>query len=184
MTDRAATLVARTSSVEQTKALAAAVAELARPGDLLLLAGDLGAGKTAFAQGFGAGLGVTEPITSPTFTLAQQYAGRLPMHHLDVYRLDQMAEVLDLGLAELLDDGGVVLIEWGDAILPALPSDFLEVRLTFGEGDDDRQLALRRVGPSWGARARLLAAALEPFGASPDGPGAGPQGGEPGVPPC
>lgn len=167
MTDRAATLVASTSSAEQTKALAGAVAELARPGDLLLLAGDLGAGKTAFAQGFGAGLGVTEPITSPTFTLAQQYAGRLPMHHLDVYRLDQMAEVLDLGLAELLDDGGVVLIEWGDAILPALPTDYLEVRLTFGEGDDDRQLALRRVGPSWGARSRLLAAALAPFDGAP-----------------
>lgn len=175
MTDRAATLVAHTASAEQTKALAAAVAELARPGDLLLLAGDLGAGKTAFAQGFGAGLGVTEPITSPTFTLAQQYAGRLPVHHLDVYRLDQMAEVLDLGLAELLDDGGVVLIEWGDAILPALPTDFLEVRLTFGEADDDRRLALRRVGPSWGARARLLAAALAPFDSEPGEPAGWPE---------
>jgi tRNA threonylcarbamoyladenosine biosynthesis protein TsaE len=163
VSERAATLVARTGSVDQTRALAGAVAGLARPGDLLLLAGDLGAGKTAFAQGFGAGLGVTEPITSPTFTLAQQYQGRLRMHHLDVYRLEQMTEVLDLGLAELLDDGGVVLIEWGDAILPALPTDYLEVRLTFGEGDDDRRLVLRRVGPSWGARERTLAEAVAPY---------------------
>jgi tRNA threonylcarbamoyladenosine biosynthesis protein TsaE len=163
VSERAATLVACTTSVDQTRALAGAVASLARPGDLLLLAGDLGAGKTAFAQGFGTGLGVTEPITSPTFTLAQQYDGRLRMHHLDVYRLEQMAEVLDLGLAELLDDGGVVLIEWGDAILPALPTDYLEVRLTFGTGDDDRRLALRRVGPSWGARDRVLADAVAPF---------------------
>jgi tRNA threonylcarbamoyladenosine biosynthesis protein TsaE len=163
VSERAVTLVARTTSVDQTRALAGAVASLARPGDLLLLAGDLGAGKTAFAQGFGAGLGVTEPITSPTFTLAQQYDGRLRMHHLDVYRLEQMAEVLDLGLAELLDDGGVVLIEWGDAILPALPTDYLEVRLTFGAGDDERQLALRRVGPSWAARDRALAGAVAPY---------------------
>ena len=163
MNERAVTLVARTTSVHETRALAGAVATLARPGDLLLLAGDLGAGKTAFAQGFGAGLGVTEPITSPTFTLAQQYDGRLRMHHLDVYRLEQMSEVLDLGLAELLDDGGVVLIEWGDAILPALPTDYLEVRLTFGVGDDERRLALRRVGPSWAARDRALADALAPY---------------------
>jgi tRNA threonylcarbamoyladenosine biosynthesis protein TsaE len=163
MSERAATLVARTTSVDETRALAGAIATLARPGDLLLLAGDLGAGKTAFAQGFGTGLGVTEPITSPTFTLAQQYDGRLRMHHLDVYRLEHMAEVLDLGLAELLDDGGVVLIEWGDAILPALPTDYLEVRLTFGAGDDERRLALRRVGPSWGARDRVLADAVAAY---------------------
>jgi tRNA threonylcarbamoyladenosine biosynthesis protein TsaE len=128
------TLLARTSSVDETRALARALAELAQPGDLFVLAGDLGAGKTAFVQGFGAGLGVTEPITSPTFTLAQQYQGRLVVHHLDVYRLDQLGEVAELGLSELLDDRGVVLIEWGDAILPVLPNDYLEVRLTFGDG--------------------------------------------------
>lgn len=170
MIERAA-LAARTRSADQTKALAATLAELVRPGDLLLLAGDLGAGKTAFAQGFGAGLGVTEPITSPTFTLAQQYDGRLRMHHLDVYRLDQMAEVAELGLAELLDDGGVVLIEWGDAILPVLPTDYLEVRLTFGADDDERHLALQRVGPSWSARGRAVAAAVAPYA-------------DPGVDPC
>jgi tRNA threonylcarbamoyladenosine biosynthesis protein TsaE len=163
VSQRAPALVARTSSVDQTRALARDLSALAQPGDLLLLAGDLGAGKTAFAQGFGAGLGVTEPITSPTFTLAQQYEGRLRMHHLDVYRIDQMAEVLDLGLAELLDDKGVVLIEWGDAILPVLPKDYLEVRLTFGDGDDERRVALKRVGPSWRARDRDLATLIAPY---------------------
>ena len=158
-------LVALTRSVDETRGLAAALADLARPGDLVLLAGDLGAGKTAFAQGFGRGLGVTEQITSPTFTLAQQYEGRLRLHHLDVYRLDQLAEVAGLGLAELLDDGGAVLIEWGDSILPALPADYLEVRLTFGDGDDDRRVALRSVGPSWAGRTRVLSEAVEPYAA-------------------
>ena len=120
----------------------------------LLLAGELGAGKTAFAQGFGVALGVTEPITSPTFMLARDYEdGRLPLHHLDVYRLEQMSEVYDLGLPEMLDEGGVTLIEWGDAIMPSLPADFLEVRLTFGDGrrrSHDRRA--RRSGRSWSAR--------------------------------
>ncbi|HET8620846.1 MAG TPA: tRNA (adenosine(37)-N6)-threonylcarbamoyltransferase complex ATPase subunit type 1 TsaE [Acidimicrobiales bacterium] len=164
----AAALTARTGSVDETQALAAAVGGLARPGDLIVLAGDLGAGKTAFTQGFGRALDVTEPITSPTFTLAQQYEGRLTVHHLDVYRLDQLSEVADLGLSELLDDGGVVLVEWGDAILPVLPSDYLEVRLTFGAGDDDRHVRLRSVGPSWARRQVSLLHAVAPWGDAPD----------------
>ena len=91
-------VVATTSSASATADLAAALAELAQPGDLLLLAGDLGAGKTAFCQGFGRGLGVDEQITSPTFTLVQSYTGRLDLYHLDVYRLEQLDEVVDLGL--------------------------------------------------------------------------------------
>ncbi len=154
---------ARTSSVEETRQLGAALAPLARPGDVIVLAGDLGAGKTAFVQGFGRGLGVAERITSPTFTLVHVYEGALPVHHLDVYRLDQLGEALDLGLAEMLDEGGVVLVEWGDAILPVLPHDLLEVQLTFGAGDDDRDLTLRAVGESWSARSDGLAACLDPW---------------------
>lgn len=157
-------LPATTSSVDETRDLGAALSSLARPGDLLVLAGDLGAGKTALVQGFGKGLGVEQRITSPTFTLVHVYDdGRLPVHHLDVYRLDQLSEALDLGLAEMLDDGGVVLIEWGDAITPVLPHDYLEVRLTFGEGDDDRLLAIRTVGPRWAGRAAQLADVLAPW---------------------
>jgi tRNA threonylcarbamoyladenosine biosynthesis protein TsaE len=156
-------LSAATSSVTQTRELAAAVAELARAGDLILLVGDLGAGKTAFVQGFGAALGVTDPITSPTFTLARQYRGRLELNHLDVYRLDQVEEVLDLGLQELLDGPSTTLVEWGDTILPALPADYLEVKLTYGDGDDDRVLQMRPVGARWGARSRALGAAIGPW---------------------
>ncbi|MGY6502779.1 MAG: tRNA (adenosine(37)-N6)-threonylcarbamoyltransferase complex ATPase subunit type 1 TsaE [Acidimicrobiales bacterium] len=157
-------MLLRTTSADETHALASAISELTQGSDLIVLAGDLGAGKTAFAQGFGRGLGIDEPITSPTFTLARQYEGRLRLHHLDVYRFDATTEVLDVGLAELLDDdGAVTLIEWGDAILGALPADFLEVRLTLGEGDDDRDITLRIVGGRWSARQRALATALRPW---------------------
>ena len=155
---------ARTKSVDETKEIGAALAELARAGDLVLLAGDLGAGKTAFAQGFGRGLGVDEPITSPTFTLAREYQGsRLRLHHLDAYRMEALEEVLDVGLPELLDDEAVVLIEWGDVIVPAVPADYLEVRLTLGEGDDDRVIDFSWVGPSWSTRARALATVVAPW---------------------
>jgi tRNA threonylcarbamoyladenosine biosynthesis protein TsaE len=155
----------RTGGVDQTRALGAAIASLARPGDLLLLAGDLGAGKTAFAQGFARGLGITERVVSPTFTLARDYHGpSLTLHHLDVYRLDHLQEALDLGLAELIDDdGGVTLIEWGDVVIPALPADFLEIRLAYGFGDDDRLLSMRPVGNRWSARRHALDEVLTPW---------------------
>ena len=156
-------LVATTDAVEATRRLAAAVAELARPGDVVVLAGDLGAGKTAFTQGFGAALGVDEPITSPTFTLVNRYEGRLVLHHLDVYRLGRLEEVVDLGLAEFLDEDGVVLVEWGDTIAPILPADALEIRIALGDGDDDRRIEFTAVGDRWGVRSRALATALGPW---------------------
>ena len=151
---------AATKSVEDTRALAAAVAGLAEPGDLIVLAGDLGTGKTAFAQGFAQGLGVDEPVTSPAFVLVRTYEGRLPMVHIDVYRLDHMQELVDLGISELLDEGAVTLVEWGDAVTPALPADFLEVRLEAAEAPDDRILSIRSVGPAWPPRAEALRRAL------------------------
>ena len=154
---------AATKSVDDTRALAAEVAALAAPGDLVVLAGDLGTGKTAFAQGFARGLGVDEPVTSPAFILVRTYEGRLPLIHLDVYRLEQMQELVDLGIAELLDEGGVTLVEWGDAVTPGLPSDFLEVRLEAGDGPDDRLLTVRSVGRSWPPRAQALRLALAPW---------------------
>lgn len=158
------TIRLRTDAVEATRALAQAISELVQGGDLLVLSGDLGAGKTAFTQGFGLGLGIDDQITSPTFTLARQYEGRLRLHHLDVYRFDATSEVLDVGLAELLDDDdAVTVIEWGDAILPTLPHDFLEVTFTLGEGDDDRLITLRLVGNRWAARQRAVASAVAPW---------------------
>lgn len=150
----------RTRSETATAELAAALSHLVMPGDLILLAGDLGAGKTVFAKGFGAALGVVGPITSPTFTLVREYRGRIGMYHLDVYRLGQLDEVEDLGLAELLDDDAVTLIEWGDVISPVLHPDYLEVRIERVDGDDvdenHRELELRCVGTRWSARRRVL----------------------------
>jgi tRNA threonylcarbamoyladenosine biosynthesis protein TsaE len=154
-------IVAATKSPDDTRELAAAVAGLARPGDVLLLAGELGTGKTVFAQGFGRGLGVEEQVTSPTFTLVRTYRGRLTLVHADVYRLDHLQEVVDLALPELLDEGGVALIEWGDVAAAALAPDFLEVCLEPGAGDDDRLVTLRAVGPSWPSRLRPLTVSLD-----------------------
>ena len=159
--DRRGRITARSTSVDETRALAGAVATLVRPGDVIVLAGDLGAGKTAFAQGFAAARGVAEQVTSPTFVIARSYEGRFRLNHLDVYRLDDLQEAEDVGLAELVDDGAVTLIEWGDQITPLLPTDHLEVRLTFGDLDDDRTLVVRHNGRAWSARAAALAAALE-----------------------
>jgi tRNA threonylcarbamoyladenosine biosynthesis protein TsaE len=150
-------LVVRTDRLEATQAVGEALADLVQPGDLVLLSGEMGAGKTALTQGLGRGLGVTDRITSPTFTIAHEYAGRLTVHHLDVYRLEHLNEALDVGLSEILDDGSLVVIEWGDAIVPVLPRDFLEVRLAFGARDDDRELRFRLVGQRWVARERALA---------------------------
>lgn len=160
-------MLARTTSAADTRAFAGALADLVRPGDVLLLSGEMGAGKTAFTQGLGAALGVAERITSPTFTIAQTYEGRVTIHHLDVYRLEHLREALDVGLAEMVDDGAVVVIEWGDAVVPVLPADFLEIRITFAPLDDDpasgdlRTWQLRPVGARWRARADGLRATLE-----------------------
>ena len=105
------------SSLADTHAIAAVLAGLARTGDIVLLSGEMGAGKTAFAQGFGRALGVTEPITSPTFTLVHSYPiGGLTLHHADLYRLERTDEIADLALEELAEFKGIVLVEWGEAL--------------------------------------------------------------------
>ena len=153
-------IVCETASVDETRSVAAAVASLATNGDLLVLVGDLGAGTTHFTQGFARALDVTDRVTSPTFTLANRYEGRLVVNHLDAYRVEQLAEAEDLALPELLEDG-VTLIEWGDLILPALPTDLLEVRITLGEADDDRRIEITPIGLAWQERFARLADALQ-----------------------
>lgn len=161
---------ATTKSADDTRELAAAIAGVVKTGDVILLAGDLGAGKTTFTQGFGRALGVTEPITSPTFTLMNHYAARddLTVIHADVYRLDHLQEIVDLGLNELVDERAVALVEWGDVAEPVLPKDFLEIRIAYSatdaDTDDTRTFELRPVGPSWSARARALAEAVARWG--------------------
>lgn len=157
-------LRARTASARETRELAAAVAGIARRGDIFVLAGDLGTGKTMWVKGFAVGLGVTEPVTSPTFTLVRPYQGTsLALLHADIYRLDRLSEVVDLGLVEQLDDRAVACIEWGDLAEPALPADFLEIRLEPGDTDDERALTFRAVGARWAARLDDLRAVLGPW---------------------
>jgi tRNA threonylcarbamoyladenosine biosynthesis protein TsaE len=155
-------ILAHTSSPDATRALAAALATLLRPGDLVLLAGDLGAGKTAFVQGAAGGLGVGGPVVSPTFTLVREYGGRVPVVHMDVYRLDRVQDVIDLGFDEYLDARSVVLIEWGDVIQGLLPESWLGVRLSLDDQDEMRRTVdIAGTGPSWTARWELLERAVE-----------------------
>jgi tRNA threonylcarbamoyladenosine biosynthesis protein TsaE len=132
---------------DATRALAARLASVARPGDLLCLWGDLGAGKTQFAKGFGAGLGVTDTINSPTFVLMAEYAGRLPMFHIDLYRLDDARDALGGGLLDERQAAGVTLVEWPDRMRDLLPDNRLDVVIG-GVGDDPRTIHLAAVGPS------------------------------------
>ena len=181
-------LLLRVDDLAGTHAVAAAIAGLVRPGDIIVLAGEMGAGKTAFAQGFGRALGITEPITSPTFTLVHSYPGpgKLTLHHADLYRLDRSAELDDLALHELAAFGGVVLVEWGDVVAGSL-GDHLEVRLSHpddvpdesddddgddvpDESDDDdfadtgaREIELHATGSGWAGRWDRLVSAVEAY---------------------
>src|SRR6187402_1302211 len=110
----------RTASAEETRAFAAALAAVARPGDRIALLGPLGAGKTQFAKGFAAGLGVTDTVNSPSFTLMAEYAGRLPLFHQDLYRLNGAEDVIAGGLIDDRQEDGVTLIEWGERLPDSL----------------------------------------------------------------
>jgi tRNA threonylcarbamoyladenosine biosynthesis protein TsaE len=154
-------LALATTSPEETRAVGRSMAAFLGPRDVVSLTGDLGAGKTTFVQGAAEGLGVTEPVLSPTFTLVRRYKGSLPVYHLDVYRLERMQDVLDVGLEEILDEGAVVFIEWGDAIDPLLPPEQLQVELTLPTEGDRRLLELTWHGRTWASRIDGLVRAVE-----------------------
>jgi tRNA threonylcarbamoyladenosine biosynthesis protein TsaE len=163
----------RTKSAEDTRELAGTMAPFVRPGDVILLAGELGVGKTVFAQGLGRAIGVDQPITSPTFTLIHEYdAPACRVMHADLYRLDRLQEVIDLGLTELVDDDAIAMIEWGDLAEAAFATDFLEARIAYVDGEEDaRTISLRTVGPAWGARLPGLQRALERWSTGPNASG-------------
>lgn len=162
-------LTLRTAGAAETRAVAAEIAGVVRAGDVVALTGELGAGKTCFVQGAAAALGVEDRVTSPTFVLRREYDGRLPVLHLDVYRLETLQEVVDLGYEEVLDRRRVTFIEWGDAMAPLLPPDHLEVELRLAEleelpeglsGDEPRHLVVRPHGVDWTRRLDGLTAVL------------------------
>ena len=128
-----------------TRSLARALASAAEPGDLISLIGDLGVGKTQFAKGFGAGLGITDTIVSPSFVLMAEYRGRLPLFHIDLYRLADAAEAMAGGLIDERQAEGITLIEWAERLADAMPEDRLEVVIE-GTGDEPRQIELRAEG--------------------------------------
>jgi len=134
------------TSPEATRALAAALATAAQAGDLIALHGDLGAGKTQFAKGFGAGLGVSATINSPSYVLMAEYDGRLPLFHLDLYRLDDASDALAGGLLDERQAAGVSLVEWAERLGPALPEARLDIVIE-GTGDAPRTIHLRATGP-------------------------------------
>lgn len=143
-----------THGAPETRALGASLAAVAAAGDLICLVGDLGAGKTQLAKGFGAGLGVIDPIVSPSFILMAEYEGRLPLFHLDLYRLDGAATALEDGLLDERERAGVTIVEWAERLGAALPPGHLEIVLD-GAGDEPRLLVLRATD---GRHARLLEA--------------------------
>src|SRR5438093_5853141 len=146
-------LVMRTETAEDTRALGVAIAPLLRVHDVLVLTGDLGAGKTTLVGGIARGLGAEEHVASPTFTLVREYvSGRIPIAHVDVYRLDRVQDVVDLALAELEDGACVLIVEWGDAVEELLPEDRLRLELTTEDptgADETRRMVIHGAGPSW-----------------------------------
>jgi tRNA threonylcarbamoyladenosine biosynthesis protein TsaE len=147
--------VVTTLDAGETRALGARLAAAARPGDLLCLIGDLGAGKTQLAKGFAAGLGITDTVSSPTFVLMSEYAGRLPLFHVDLYRLADAADAFAGGLIDERQLEGVALVEWAERLGEALPAARLDVVID-GTGDEPRTIALRTSDPAY---ARYLEAA-------------------------
>lgn len=144
-----------TTDPDATRALAERLAAVARRGDLIALVGDLGAGKTVFAKGFGRGLGVSGTINSPSFILMAEYAGRLTLFHLDLYRLADASEAIAGGLLDERQGDGVTVVEWAERLAGVLPDSRLDV-LIEGTGDEPRTLTLRT---SDGAYRRYLDAA-------------------------
>jgi tRNA threonylcarbamoyladenosine biosynthesis protein TsaE len=128
-------------SPQATAELGERLASVARPGDVVCLWGELGAGKTVLAKGFGRGLGVAGTISSPTFILMAEYEGRLPLFHVDLYRLADASEALLGGLLDERQADGVTLVEWPDRLGAALPRDRLDIRVA-GAGDEARSIEL------------------------------------------
>jgi len=130
-----------TSSPEETDAAGERLGTTLGPGDVVALSGELGAGKTVFVQGLVRALGVTSGATSPTFVLVNEYRGRLPVHHVDAYRTASLAELLDLGVEEMMDGDGVTVIEWAERLEPVLPARAVRVRIA-GVGDEPRRITI------------------------------------------
>jgi tRNA threonylcarbamoyladenosine biosynthesis protein TsaE len=155
------TLQTTTRDAHETHDLGRRLGALLRAGDVVVLDGELGTGKTVLAKGIAVALGITEPVVSPTFTVVREYDAPLPLVHVDVYRLDHLQQLHDLGFDDLVGGDAVTVVEWGDRVSAVLPSDRLRVLLEAGDGDDDRVVTVDAAGISWGERRDALAAAVK-----------------------
>ena len=149
-----------TEDADETREVGATLAGILLPGDVVSLTGEPGAGKTSFVQGVGRGLGVTQQVVSPTFTLVREYDGSaLRLYHLDVYRLTRIQDVIDLGFDEMVDSGGVTFVEWGDVIEGLLDGNYLQVQFTVPQIDSDwRAIEITCAGAAWADRLDALRA--------------------------
>lgn len=140
------TYLRKTTSPEATKQLASTLARYLRPGDVIVLSGDLGAGKTQFVQGVAAGLGVSAAVTSPTFNILLSYPeGALPLYHFDLYRLEDSNELEDTGFYETVDGDGATFIEWGEKFPEALPYGYLDISISV-DADGNRLVQAHALG--------------------------------------
>ena len=140
-------MVTETFCAEETFALGRSIGEKAKLGDIYLLSGDLGVGKTVFTQGVAAGLGITEPVNSPTFTILQEYTeGRLPFYHFDVYRIEDVEEMEEIGYDDYFFGGGVCMVEWAELIREILPDNCISVTIEkdLKKGFDYRRITIER----------------------------------------
>jgi len=131
---------------DETIALGEKLGRLLRSGDIILLYGELGSGKTVFTKGIAKGLEINEPITSPTFTLVNEHRGRISLYHFDLYRLDDYTALYDIGYEEYFYDEGVCAIEWPERLGPLLPKERLEVIIQKGEKEDERVILFKDFG--------------------------------------
>lgn len=138
-----------TESAEETRRLGERLASTLEPGDIVLLTGDLGAGKTTLIQGVARGLEIHEQVTSPTFVIVREYRGFIPLYHVDAYRLEKPSELSELGYEEFWHLPGIVMIEWGEKVASFFEPDLLQVNMRLSSADDRRQVELCAVGDRW-----------------------------------
>lgn len=136
-----------THSPLETRSLGAALSKALRPGDVLVLRGDMGAGKSEFTRGIARGLGIEGPIASPTFTILQAYdSGRIPLYHFDWYRINVEEELYEIGVEEYLNGEGIAVVEWAERAPSLLPNAYLQISLSPGAGDDVRIIEIIPIG--------------------------------------
>ncbi len=140
-----------TGSFEETVELGKKLGYILRPGDVICLSGDLGTGKTALTNGIAKALGIDSYITSPTFTLVNEYEGKYPLYHFDVYRIADADEMFDIGFEEYINGDGITIIEWGELISEILPDEIIDIKISknLQKGLDIRDIAIEFKGPKY-----------------------------------